>query len=81
MGTDLVSLGVRLGWIDSDEKQAPAFEKIMDRLRHEGEGLLIIYDNATQADALKPFLPKGARRACSSRPTRPTGGASPRRSN
>ena len=59
MGTDLVSLGVRLGWIDSDEKQAPAFEKVMDRLRHEGEGLLIIYDNATQADALKPFLPKG----------------------
>ena len=31
----------------------------MERLRHEGEGLLIIYDNATQADALKPFLPKG----------------------
>ena len=27
--------------------------------RGKGEGLLIIYDNATQADALKPFLPKG----------------------
>ncbi len=59
MRADLVSLGVRLGWVAADEKEAPAFEKVMERLRHEGEGLLIIYDNATQADALKPFLPKG----------------------
>ena len=58
MRADLVSLGVRLGWVAADE-EAPAFEKVMERLRHEGEGLLIIYDNATQADALKPFLPKG----------------------
>ena len=56
---DLIALGVRLGWVVADEKEAPAFEKVMERLRHEGEGLLIIYDNATQADALKPFLPKG----------------------
>jgi tetratricopeptide (TPR) repeat protein len=59
MRADLVSLGVRLGWVEPDEKEAPAFEKVRERLRHEGEGLLIIYDNATQADALKPFLPKG----------------------
>jgi tetratricopeptide (TPR) repeat protein len=59
MRADLVSLGVRLGWIAADEKEAPGLEKVMERLRHEGEGLLIIYDNATQADALKPFLPKG----------------------
>ena len=59
MRADLVSLGVRLGWVDPDEKEAPAFEKVTERLRHEGEGLLIIYDNATQADALKPFLSKG----------------------
>jgi hypothetical protein len=26
----------------------------MERLRREGEGLLIIYDKAIQADALKP---------------------------
>jgi len=59
MRADLVSLGVRLGWVAPDEKEAPAFEKVTERLRHEGEGLLLIYDNATQADALKPFLPKG----------------------
>jgi hypothetical protein len=39
--------------------RVPWFPADMERLRHEGEGLLIIYDNATQADALKPFLPKG----------------------
>ena len=59
MRADLVSLGVRLAWVAADEKEAPAFEKVMERLRHEGEGLLLIYDNAAQADALKPFLPKG----------------------
>ena len=59
MRADLVALGVRLGWIAADETEAPAFEKVMERLRHEGEGLLIIYDNAPRADALKPFLPKG----------------------
>jgi hypothetical protein len=59
MRADLVALGVRLGWVAADEKEAPAFDKVMERLRHEGEGLLIIYDNATRADALKPFLPKG----------------------
>ncbi len=59
MRADLVALGVRLGWVVADEKEAPAFEKVIERLRHEGEGLLIIYDNATQADALQRFLPRG----------------------
>jgi tetratricopeptide (TPR) repeat protein len=31
----------------------------MERLRHEGEGILLIYDNAIDADALKPYLPRG----------------------
>jgi hypothetical protein len=39
---DLVSLGVRLGWVAADEKEAPGFDRVMERLRHEGEGLLII---------------------------------------
>ena len=59
MRADLVSLGVRLGWVAADEKEEPALERVMERLRHEGEGLLLIYDNAIDADALKPFLPKG----------------------
>jgi tetratricopeptide (TPR) repeat protein len=59
MRADLVSLGVRLGWLESHEKEGPAFESVMERLRREGEGLLLVYDGATYADALKPFLPKG----------------------
>ena len=31
----------------------------MERLRHEGEGILLIFDNAIDADALKPYLPRG----------------------
>ena len=43
---DLVGLGVRLGWVAADEKEEPALATVMDRLRHEGEGILLIYDNA-----------------------------------
>ncbi len=43
-------LGVRLGWVGA---------AVMERLRHEGEGILPIFDDATDADALKPYLPKG----------------------
>ncbi len=32
---------------------------VMERLRHEGEGILLIYDNAIDAAALKPYLPRG----------------------
>jgi tetratricopeptide (TPR) repeat protein len=59
MRADLVALGVRLGWVAPDEKEAPAFERVAEQLRHEGEGLLLIYDNAIDGDALRPFLPKG----------------------
>ena len=31
----------------------------MERLAHEGEGILLIFDNAVDADALKPYLPRG----------------------
>ena len=31
----------------------------MERLRHEGEGILLIYDNAIDANTLKPYLPRG----------------------
>jgi hypothetical protein len=31
----------------------------MQPLRHEGEGILLIFDNAVDADALKPYLPRG----------------------
>ncbi len=42
-----------------DEKEDPALAAVMERLRHEGEGILLIFDNATDADALRPYLPRG----------------------
>jgi len=50
---------VRLGWVPPDEKEEPALAAVMERLRHEGEGVLLIFDNAIDADALKPYLPRG----------------------
>jgi hypothetical protein len=61
MRADLAALGVRLGWVAADEKEEPALAAVMERLRHEGEGCLLIYDNAIDADALKPYLPPGGR--------------------
>ena len=49
MRADLVALGVRLGWVAADEKEEPALAAVMERLRHEGEGILLIYDNAVDA--------------------------------
>ena len=60
MRADLVALGVRLGWVAADEKEEPALTAVMERLRHEGEGVLLIYDNAVDAGSLKRFLPRGA---------------------
>ena len=63
MRADLVSLGVRLGWV-ADENEEPALKTIRERLRDEGEGLLLIYDNAVDAASLRPYLPTaGAARA------------------
>jgi tetratricopeptide (TPR) repeat protein len=59
MRADLVALGVRLGWVPPDDKEEPALAAVMERLRHEGEGILLIFDNAIDADALKPYLPRG----------------------
>jgi tetratricopeptide (TPR) repeat protein len=59
MRADIVALGIRLGWIGADDKEEPAVDAVMERLRHEGEGILLIFDNAIDADALKPYLPRG----------------------
>jgi hypothetical protein len=56
---DLVALGVRLNWIAADEKEEPALAAVMERLRDEGDGILLIFDNAPDADALRPYLPRG----------------------
>jgi tetratricopeptide (TPR) repeat protein len=54
---DLVGLGVRLGWVAADEKEEPALAVVMERLRHEADDILLVYDNAISADQLKPYLP------------------------
>jgi hypothetical protein len=59
MRADLAGLGVRLGWVAPDEKEEPAIAAVMERLRHEGEGILPIYDNALSGDAIRPYLPCG----------------------
>jgi hypothetical protein len=59
MRTDLIALAVRLGWVTADEKEEPAVAAVMEHLRHEGDGILLIYDNAIDPDALKPHLPRG----------------------
>ena len=50
MRADLVGLSVRLGWVASNEKEEPALGTVMERLRNEGDGVLLIYDNAIDAD-------------------------------
>jgi tetratricopeptide (TPR) repeat protein len=58
MRADLVSLGIRLDWVSADEKEEPAVAAVLERLRNEGESILLIFDNAINADALKPYLPR-----------------------
>jgi len=59
MRSDLVALGVRLRWVGADDKEDEALAAVMERLRQEGEGILLIFDNAPDADTLKPYLPRG----------------------
>lgn len=63
MRTDLVGLGVRLGWVGADDKEEPALAAVIERLRHEGDGILLVFDNAVDAESLAPYLPRsgGAR--------------------
>jgi Tfp pilus assembly protein PilF len=58
---DLIGLGIRLGWVSADEKEERAVDAVMERLRHEGEGVLLIFDNAVSANAVKSYLPRGGR--------------------
>jgi Tfp pilus assembly protein PilF len=59
MRADLVSLGARLGWVAADEKEETALETVRERLRDEGEGLLLVFDNAVDAASIRPYLPTG----------------------
>jgi tetratricopeptide (TPR) repeat protein len=56
---DLVALGMQLGWVGLDDEEETAVDTTMKRLRDEGESILLIFDNAVDADALNPYLPRG----------------------
>jgi hypothetical protein len=56
---DLVGLGVRLEWVAADAQEEAAVGAVLERLRHEGGGILLIYDNAIDAESLRAFLPAG----------------------
>jgi hypothetical protein len=58
MRADLVGLGVGLGWIAAQAAEEPALETVMQRLSQEGNGILIVYDNAKHADEVRPYLPR-----------------------
>src|SRR6516165_5162822 len=59
MRADLVALSIRMDWVGAEAKEEQAVDTVMERLRHEGEGILLIFDNAIDADAIKPYLPRG----------------------
>ena len=61
MRTDLVALGTRLRWVTADDKEFEALAIVAERLEQEGEGILLIFDNAPDAAAVKPYLPRGGR--------------------
>ena len=61
MRTDLVALGIRLRWVTADDKEQEALTAVTERLRQEGEEILLVFDNAVDAAALKPYLPRGGR--------------------
>lgn len=55
---DLAALAPRLGWAGREAPEALAFQATLDGLQREGDGVLLIYDNALDAASLRPFLPR-----------------------
>ena len=55
---DLAALAVRLNWARSDAAETVAYNAALDGLRHHGDGVLLVYDNALDAAGLRPHLPK-----------------------
>jgi DNA-binding winged helix-turn-helix (wHTH) protein/tetratricopeptide (TPR) repeat protein len=54
---DLAALAARMGWAPADAAESTACAAALDRLRDDGDGLLLIHDNAIDAAALRPYLP------------------------
>jgi TIR domain/AAA ATPase domain len=59
MREDLVGLATRLGWITAKEKEEVALDKIRSALRENGDGILLVFDNAIDAANIRPYLLTG----------------------
>lgn len=59
MRADLVALGIRLGWSHPQEREDLALSAVMERLIYEGVNVLLVYDNAVDADSIASYLPRG----------------------
>jgi hypothetical protein len=53
---DLVDLGVRLGWVAVDAPEESTVAAVLERLRGEGDGILLIYDNANNTEEIRKYL-------------------------
>jgi tetratricopeptide (TPR) repeat protein len=58
MRADLVSLGVRLGWVAADAAEEVAINATLARLGDDGGGVLLIYDNANNSREIQKYLPR-----------------------
>ncbi len=59
LAADLAALGERLQWLGAQDPPEQAAEKVLERLRHEGAGFLLVYDNAQDRAAIEHQLPRG----------------------
>jgi NB-ARC domain len=55
---DLLELGRRLNWIDSNIDDPSAFTRVGQFLRDNNDRILLIFDNAFSADSLQTYLPR-----------------------
>ncbi len=55
---DLTELGARLGWVAADVgTEEVRVRTVLQRLREDGHRILLIFDNAIDADSVMPYLP------------------------
>jgi hypothetical protein len=66
---DLVALGIRLGWVGADDKEKPAVEAMMERLRHEGEAFCSSSTMQWMPTRSSPIYRSAVLRGCWSRRT------------
>src|SRR5262249_15432872 len=57
----LIGLAIRLGWVMPDQEEEEALSTARERLRQEGDQILLIFDNAHDVASLRPWLLRGCR--------------------